>query len=992
MEDRMMKRFIMMLFISLLGSVAAFAQYGKISGKVTDQESKEPLVGANVVVEGTVFGTATDLDGAYVILNVPAGTYNVKVSYIGYQAKTISGVSVLSGLTRELNVTLSNAAVQVGTVTVLAERPLIEKSATNAVRVQMASDIEKLPVRGVQGYFSLQPGVVLQNGIIYMRGSRNDEVGYMIEGADVRDVVGSQFRNNVNSSLVTTIPEAIEEVSVQAGGYAAELGGANAGMVSQTFKTGGSKLDLSVQAETDNFGNYPGKKFLGTYSYGYSDYVITVGTPLLQDKVKLFLAGENNFIRDRDGSQWFWSGGNFGYLYDNGLDGGTKGDSALVNWNDGNVPGRVNNRYTLNGTLLFDFSPLQIRLAGAFSSSRNSNNNTIRQMFDLARVFVGDNSNMLLSAKASYFFSQNTILEGNLSYVDSRNKTYDPTYGDNLALYQDSVAAASHGWTYQTITAPPAFYNFNGFQFYRPGQWIPTLYSKDKNNYVSGSLALTSQMSNHEVKAGVSAEFWSVSHYDIDPSTVFPSILSNPDAARDPAAYALSLRQNSQVNNYGYDEYGNPISSGLDGPKNPFFVAAYAQDKVELTDIIINAGLRLDVMNLYSWTYSDLNQLGFSRSSFTLNHPTRSLNTSYLEPRLGFSFPASERTVFHLQYAKLVQAPPLYTMYRSRAQAVYQLEGGHFFPNPIGYNVNPERTTQYEIGFSQQFSDVSAFDITGFYKDITGQLQAVFYPQPATSPVSSFYAYTNGDFQSVLGVEFSLRIRRIQRLQAQLNYTMQDARGTNSFANGTISLLNAYGGLVTPTMVVPLDYAQANRGSISLDYRWAKGDGGPILEQLGLNFLFTFNSGHPFTLATGSGGQQGPDLGAILNDGDARTRFPVEPINNSTTPWVYQVDFRLDKTFSIGSANLNVYIYVQNLFNTKNVINVYYRTGNAYDDGWLSDPVASGKTVANPNYGTTYEQLYQVINLQDNQNQFRTNGFVNFGAPRQLRVGAKLEL
>lgn len=988
----MMKRYVMILFMSLLGSTLAYAQYGKVSGKITDQDTKEPLVGANVIIEGTVFGAATDVDGGFVILNVPAGTYDLKVTYIGYQTKTISGVVIISGLTRDINVTLSNAAVQVGTVTVLAERPLIEKSATNAIRVQVAEDLEKLPVRGVQGYFSLQPGVVLQNGIVYMRGSRNDEVGFIIEGADVKDIVGSTFRNNVNGNLINTIPEAIEEVSVQAGGYTAEFGGANAGIVTQTFKTGGSRLNASLQVETDNFGNYPGKKFLGTYSYGYSDYVLTVGAPIIPDRIKMFVAFENNFFRDREGSMWFWSGADFGYLYDNGGDGGARGDSALMKWNDGNVPGRMNNRYTTNGTLLFDFNPLQIRLAGAFTSSKNMNNDRLQRMFDLARVYVGNNSNLLLSAKASYFFSRNTFLEGNISYVDQRNKTGDQTYGDNLILYNDSVAAATHGWTYQTITAPPAFYNFNGFQFFRPGQPMPVLYSKDKNGYLAGSLALTSQMSNHELKAGISYEYWSISHYDIDPRLVYTGVLTNPDDARDPKAYARSLRINGQVNNYGFDEFGNPLDSGPDGPKKPFFVSAYVQDKVELPDLIVNAGLRFDVLNLYGWSFKSPSDIGYNTQSFTLDSTQRSLNTSYLEPRIGFSFPASDRTVFHLQYGKFVQAPPLYTMYKSRAYTVYIFEGGHFFPDPVGFNVEPVRTTQYEIGFSQQFSDISAFDITGFYKDINGQLQTNFYPQPATSRVPSYYAYTNGDFESVLGVEISLRIRRIQRLQAQLNYTLQDARGTNSFANGTISLLNATGGTVMPSMVVPTDYAQTHRGSLSLDYRWGKDDGGPILQQLGFNLLFTFNSGHPFTHATGSGGQQGPDLGAILNDGDGRTRFPAEPINNSTTPWVYQVDLRVDKTFSLGPVNLNVYVYVQNLFNTKNVTNVYYRTGNAYDDGWLSDPVASGKTVANPAYGTTYEQLYQVINLQNNQNQLRTNGFVNFGAPRQLRVGAKLEL
>jgi len=984
-----MKHFSKILLLIFTFSMLAFSQYGKISGKVTDRESKEPLVGASVQIQGTALGSATDVNGNYVILNVPAGTYTLIATYIGYQQTTVTGVNVVGGLTREINIPLASTAVEVGTVTVIAQRPLIEKSATNVTRVQSTQEMDKLPVRGVQAYFTLQPGVVLQNGTVYIRGSRTEEVGYTVEGANARDVVNSTLRNNNNSVLITTIPEALEEVSVQAGGFGAEYGGSNAGIVSQTFKTAGSQMKVTVQAETDNFGNFPGEKVLGAYSYGYSDYVLTVGMPLTE-KIKLFAAGEQNFIRDRN--QWFWSGADFGYLKDNGLEGGTVGDSALVKWNAGNVPGRMNNRYTGNGTLLFDYQPLQVRLAGAFTWSRNSNNDLLRDMFALERLPVGDNSNLLLNGKVSYFLSEKSFVEANINYLDQRNKTYDPNFGDNLIQYNDSVAAAKNGWQYQTLIVAPVNYNFNGFSFRRPGFPLIPLYSKDKNGYIGGSVGLVSRAENHEIKVGGSFEYWSVSHYDIDPTTIYSNVLNNPDRARDKNEYSKSLRLNSQVNNYGYDEFGNPVASGLDGPKNPYFAAAYINDRIEMTDLIVNAGLRVDALYLDGWSFSNPSELGYDATNFTLNSVKKGNVFTYLEPRIGFSFPASERTVFHLQYGKYVQAPPLYALYRSRASAVYIFQGGRYFTNPVGFNIEPVRTTQYEIGISQQFSEVAAFDVTGFFKNITGQLQNAYYPQSATSPIRSYVAYANGDFTTSMGLEFSLRIRRIQRLQAVVNYTLQDARGTNSFASSAAAILSVSGGEVVPSMTVPLDYAQTHRGSMSLDYRWASGDGGPILERLGMNLLFTFNSGHPYTLATGSGGQQGPDLGAILNDADARTRFPVEPVNNSTTPWNYNLDLRVDKTVSIANIDFNLYVYVQNLLNTKNVTNVYYRTGNAYDDGWLSDPNASGNTLANPDYGETYRGLYQAINLENNQNQRRTNGFVNFGAPRQVRAGVRIEL
>lgn len=972
----MIKRFVTGLLLFIAIPVLTYAQYGKISGKVVDRETKEPLVGATIVLQGTALGASTDIDGRYVILNVPAGTYSVKASYVGYHPLTIEGVSVLAGLTRDLNIELSSTAVQVSGVEIIAQKPLIEKTATNAVRIQGSADIERLPVRGVQAYFTLQPGVVLQNGAVYIRGSRSDEVGYQVEGADVRNILG-------NGSLITTIPEALQEVSVQAGGYGADKGGANAGIVQQTFKTGGSKLNFMVQGETDNFGNYPGKQTLGTYSYGYSDYVFSVGGPLMTDNVKFFLAGENNFVRDAN--PWFWSGANFGYLKDNGTSGGIKGDSALVSWPAGNVPGRMNNRYSGNGTLLLDYKPVQVRLAGAFTWARNVNNNLLLNMFDLVRNPVTDFNNALLDGKVSYFLTANTFFELNLNYLDTRDKTYDPLVGDNVLGYNDSLVLAQHGITYVNRTQAPLPYNFYGFVFNRAGAPL-TGFGKNHNSYIGGAVDLTSQIGNHEIKVGGSYQYWSISHYNIG-AGVFSSIYTSPDIARDPVALATLLRR-IPVNNYGFNEFGAPISSGPDGPKHPYFAAAYVQDRIEFSDLVVNAGLRFDYIFMDDWKFNDPSNPNYDPNNFLI-YPSKGNTYAFVEPRLGFSFPVTDRTVFHLQYGKFVQAPNLSTVYRSRAAAAQIFAGQYYFSNPIGYNIQPVRTTQYEIGFSQQVSDFAAFDITGFYKDVKGQLQDKYFQTSANSVAPSYKAYANGDFETVMGMELSLRIRRVNRIQAEVNYTLQDARGTNSFANSAAALIEVTGGGITPDMVVPLTYDQTHRGSISLDYRWAKDDGGPILQQLGINLLLTFNSGHPFTLSTGSAGQQGPDLGALLNDADARTRMPVEPVNASTTPWFYQLDLRVDKTFNIGGLGLNVYVYAQNLLNTKNVINVYYRTGNAYDDGWLSDPTASGKTV--DTYGPTYVQLYQVMNLQNNQNQLRLNGFVNFSTPRQIRVGARLE-
>ncbi|MCB0295450.1 MAG: TonB-dependent receptor, partial [Calditrichaeota bacterium] len=105
------------------------------------------------------------------------------------------------------------------------------------------------------------------------------------------------------------------------------------------------------------------------------------------------------------------------------------------------------------------------------------------------------------------------------------------------------------------------------------------------------------------------------------------------------------------------------------------------------------------------------------------------------------------------------------------------VSAGFSFQNPVGFGLEPVRTTSYEIGFRQQISSVAAFDLTGFYRNVKGQVQLekVFPPGQ-----SAFNVLVNGDFATTKGLELGLTLRRINRIQGQLNYTLSQAEGTGS--------------------------------------------------------------------------------------------------------------------------------------------------------------------------------------------------------------------
>ncbi|MCZ6777218.1 MAG: TonB-dependent receptor [Ignavibacteria bacterium] len=980
----MTQRYCLVFLLLLFPSSMAIAQSGKVSGRVIDRETGEPLIGASVSILGTTLGAATDVDGRYNILQITPGTYDVKTSFVGYQDVTISGIRVAAGLTQDVDFSLPGEDIEVEPIIIIAQRPLIEKSATNVKRIIRAEDFEDLPVRGTSAYISLVPGVVQQYGEFYIRGSRSDEVGYLVEGANTRNIHGA-------GNLVTTIPEAVEEILVETGGYAAEFGGATAGIIQQNLKTGGSNYSAFVQYETDDFGNYPHDEFLGNFSYGYRNAVLGLSGPLVADNIKFNIVGENSFIRDYE--QIFWTGANFGFLEDTGFFSGLAGDTSVapVRWEDGNVPARFDNRYTVNGTVSFDYNPLLVRFASSYTSSRRLINDLpIRNLFNAARLPYDDNTSFFGNIKGTYFIDPLKFVEVNVNYLTSSRELYDPNFGDDqsfsdLLLYADSAKGAEFGWQFVGPSEPPNRYLFFGFPFNRPGALV-TGYERNKRSYIGGSASFTGQWGRHEVKAGTGYERWTMRLYSIGGlAGLLSTLRTQPNLAFGSDLLARVIRNASNINNYGYDEFLRELDSGPDGPKHPWFLSFYLQDKIEFDDLVINAGLRLDRMFMDSWRILDPSNPVFNPDDQQLLGIVEGTTWTFLQPRLGLSFPVTDRTVFHLQYGKFVQAPELNRVLQGR-QSAYDEQG---FNSPIGNDLAPVRTTQYEIGFTQQISEFTSFDITGFYKNIKGQIQQEVQETVAGSPLSPYFVYVNSDFTTTFGAELQLRIRRTNRVQAQVNYTLSSAKGINNFPRSSAGAIQL--GDEAPSLVSPLRYDQRHRGSVWLDYRFAQGDGGPILQGMGLNLLFSFNSGRHFTLSGGGLGQQRADGGGILNDGDPRNRVPLEPINSSTTPGVGTLDLRLDKTFVISSYALNIYVKVLNVFDAKSVIDVYLRTGNAFDDGYLTNPELSEQNIE-ANGGQRYIDLYRAINLENRQHQRERNGNDLFGSPRQIILGARFEI
>jgi outer membrane receptor protein involved in Fe transport len=970
----------------LLGSTQ-----GKIRGKVVDSQTGEPLIGAAVIVVGTPYGGTTNVDGEFQVLKLEVGTYQLKCSYIGYQTITQTNIRVNADLTTEADFKLPPQGVAVPTVLVVAERPLINKSATGAVRIIDNDFITALPTRGIENAVKLQPGVVIKGTDVFIRGSRADETGFIVDGVPVTNRLAG-------GRGITLSSEMVEQIQVQAGGYSAEYGNADGGLVISQLRTGGDQLKATLTAETDNF-TKQSTKALGGYSYGYSDYIGTVGGPIpgTNGKLRFFGSFENSFARDND--QRVWDGAdvtgvttaatfsvnhpyslgvdtlNFLYPAGNRLGGGLASNTAVA-------------------TAVYNGGDFQLRASGSYTKQQQRTSLGMTSIFDQARLPLTTRKNGFGSLKLTHFVTPTINYEAS-AYFSQRNfGIQDPYLLDNLNAYGDTTANLALGFRIKqegTNFTPWALFG-GDMTATQPGQVIVggtdrgrAAYDRQVEQKMGGRLDFSIQQENHSIKVG--GEFNTYLYRRYSPGGLLNRATLMNDPTKTLAEKAGLLRgQNGGLDNYGYDVFGNEISSDVVdpvthnitdlGPRKPVEIAGYVQDKIELTDININIGVRYDYIKSGGITLVNPKKSGFDDANNVVADSSykESDANQYVSPRIGFSFPVTDRTVFHAQYNKLVAQTKYRDSYLGLGRAYGILKGGTFYDGNYvsGFGLRPERTTQYEIGFSQQISDAASFDITTFYRDIQDQIQyGVITPQ-ADANQQYYYTLLNGDYSTTKGLEFRLTMRRTNRIQAQFSYTYSDARGTGSNPNSLAGAVGVAGSAAfTPKFVFPVDFDQAHTGNISVDYRYGMDEGGPVLSRAGFNLLMTFASGSSFTrLIDNSPPAQS----------DPRARTPIELIGASTGPWTYRFDLRIDKTVTIGPLEANFYIYVQNLLNTLNATAVFPRTGSASDDGYLA--TTNGITTL-ANYGPQYEQLYNAY--------YTGNNSGNYDIPRMIRFGVKLE-
>ncbi|MFQ5570754.1 MAG: TonB-dependent receptor domain-containing protein [Rhodothermales bacterium] len=907
------------MMLLVCGPALSVHAQGKIAGRVIDATNGEPLIGANILIDGTQQGTVTDINGNYVILNVRPGAYTLVFSYIGYQTQRLTDVRVTTGQTTRSDVRLREQIIEGQEIVVQAERPLVQKDLTASKKTVIAEEIDALPVESLFGVLATQAGITQgAGGELHIRGGRSNEISYLVDGLSV----SNPFNTNGIATRVAT--DAIQEMTVISGAFNAEYGKAMSGIVNLVTKEGGDRIDGSLSfyagdhvTKDDDIFFTPSGLNAGVYTLEGS-----LGGPVpLYKRMRFFISAR------RDKSD--------GHIF--GIREHLPSDSANFNVNPW--------YYEIHGKPWWEYTERTV--------VRDDGSTEVIPALSLPdeRVPMNPSERTNILAKLSIRPARGTKLEYSFLVDHSERTPFVFAYRfnpDGVASEQRRNQNHSLHWThtlndraFYTLRLSYAKSTFKDFLYEDP---TDPRYVKDfggigggnvvgfpGNNFLFGGnqkshiyedsqsfrtkLDITRQFGIiHEARAGFEVQLHSLDRENF-------VVLFDGNRYKEPTV--------EPVDNPSHDRYTN---------QRVLEWSAYIQDKLEFDNFIINAGLRFERFDPRGRYIADV----FEPQGELADADPKNM----LLPRLGVSFPITERGIIHFSYGHFAQMPTLRNLYLNPE---FEFPKGST-PTFGNTNMRPERTVQYEVGLQQQLGDVLAFDITGYFKDIRDYLARQVIRYSTIAGEDTYVTFLNKAYANVKGVVVSVSKRRAPNglLSATIDYTFQVAEGSDDDANAFF--FNRLSDRENELEVVPLSFDQrhvlSSTVTLSRPGNW------------GISFIGQFATGYPYS--------------PLILDQNIDL-----PTRSGRKPSQFDLDAHLFKEFEVGSIRFRAFAKVFNVFDRRNERFVFNDTGRATYS--LSDERNLHATWE-PNYG---RPGVHTLDEYDIRPQF-------FSPPREIRLGLTL--
>ena len=588
---------------------------GKVAGKVTDSQTKEALIGVNVVIPGTTFGSATDIDGNYFIINIPPGVYELKASAVGYTPVSVKDVKVFVDQTTRINFELQSQAVEINTVEITASRPIVQKDITSTTATVTTEQLSSLPLEDVASVVNLQAGVV--EG--HFRGGRDNEVKYLIDGVSVNDVFSGNYsmQAEINS---------IQEIQVLSGTFNAEYGEALSGVVNQVTKIAGEKYSGDFSSYTGDYLTSRNRLFKNVNHVSPSDLYNFEGS------ISGPVPGTKNVLKFSLSGRWLHDDG---YIYGkrvfNPSDSSNFSDNDPSKWyigatGDGKyVPMNFQNRKSIQGKL---------------SINVGSAKNIVLQGLYQQRDYREYDHRFQLNPDGDYLRFQKSFLGttgynhviSDAAFVDIKGSAFISDY--KQYVYENPVDKNGNIHVDPRYVKPERMRDVSGNAFLSGG--TENWHFQHHTVTYTGKVDLTDQLNPiHQIKTGLEAQLHTLRYEDyqvhVDATTNFvPSL---------PAS-----------GSFDFNVYKN----------HPYQLAAYFQDKIELDYLIVNVGIRYDYFQPDGSTLRDPNNIAVLDTllpPFPSSLLVKARAKSQISPRIGLSYPITDRGAIHISYGHFFQIP-----------------------------------------------------------------------------------------------------------------------------------------------------------------------------------------------------------------------------------------------------------------------------------------------------------------------------------------------
>jgi hypothetical protein len=776
-----------------------------------------------------------------------------------------------------------------------------------------------------------------------VRGGDQTEVRWFVDGARTAALIEGRADQGGSYSNINRL--AVQEMQILTGGFPAEYGDAQSGVVNVVTKEGGE----TYEATLEYLYGPPGQRHFGNYLYDpatqkeFLDHTLSDGT---LDPAWWTPERQSQVYDYRDLQDHHVWGSLGGPLFDLGGVRATAFVAGQYNREAYTYPRPIDHRELddVIGNVALQFpGGMKLKLTGLYSRGLHST--------------LQENGDFVVQSK--YYRGWGSVLDTRHSLLSaSWTHALSPSLFYDVQLSAFGLDFREEPSPFLRLGASPTrdrdIFGFHFYEGFGPGALDP--YSPEPFHAYSfiydrhervGDLSLeasaTWQADPHNLlKAGVEARR---NTYDERRSFRFPTFTTD-------------------------ERYW--LNRGLDEVYHPLQFAAYVQDKMEFRSMILNLGLRYDYFNPNrDWfPVEDLPVLALDplydpaldpdgdqvdengRVKYAFENvfdkprvPAPSFHR--LSPRLGVSFPITAGSVLHFNYGHFYQLPPLDRMFEFgyfRPDLIVQCQYAYDNGLTVGIedtpyenctpglthapsddtnpervvalsldDLRPEKTVSFEVGLAQELGSYAVLNVTGFYKDVFDQVlpRRGLFDRIVTLPTGNFVSNFSGDYGDARGFEVNLRTLFSEHVTFDFNYSF--SRSTLGRATPGRVVYDTTG---TPTFIYDQDASlrlpseltfsrpHLFRANLFLRYPEAGLGGGSawydrLLDGASASFLGRYVSGRAFTY-----------LGA--DD-------PPDTIDNQRLPALRTLDLRLEKPVHLGPHRLSLYTTVTNVLDTKNL-------------------------------------------------------------------------